>query len=411
PRRYRPQKDYLKLVSLGRRSALADRFGLAPAGPLMWRWKDHIDRKFMARFTDLPDMPGPNLPRHHTSALAEAIQGAPMCGGCGAKVGRDTLRAALGTPRHQRPDITPLPGDDAALMTTGTMQQVMTSDHLRALTDDPVLMTRIAAHHALGDIWAMAAQPQAATATLILPRQSDPLMARQLAEIMATAHEVMNDAGAEIVGGHTSVGDELTIGFTLTGLCPNPPVTLQGARPGDHLILTKPIGSGVLMAAEMQRRTPGADVAAAHAQMTTSQGTASTLLAHAHAMTDVTGFGLAGHLLNICDASGCAATLTLSPALFLQGAEALARAGIRSTLYPQNRAQAPYLPGLAAPDEAHRVDLLFDPQTAGGLLAAVPPDRADSTLTALRNAGYPALLIGTITEGPPRLTIAPLSLS
>ncbi|MAY88672.1 MAG: selenide, water dikinase SelD [Pseudooceanicola sp.] len=409
PRRYHPQSDYLKLISLGRKSALADRFGLAPAGRLMWCWKDRIDQRFMARFSDLPKMPRPKLPRNHTSALAEAVGDAPMCGGCGAKVGRDTLRAALGTPRHHRPDITPLPGDDAALMTTGTVQQVMTSDHLRALTDDPVLMTRIAAHHALGDIWAMAAQPQAATATLILPRQSEPLMARQLSEIMATAHEVLRAAGAEIVGGHTSVGDELTIGFTLTGLCPHPPVTLKGARPGDRLILTKPIGSGVLMAGEMQRRASGADVAAAYAQMTHSQGTASALLAHAHAMTDVTGFGLAGHLLNICDAAGCAATLTLSPALFLPGAEALARAGIRSTLYPQNRAQAPYLPGLAAPDDVHRIDLLFDPQTAGGLLAAVHPDTAQPTLAALLKAGYPALLIGTIADGPPRLTIAPAS--
>lgn len=235
-RRYVPQKDYLKLISLGRKSALAERMGRSFSGPLMWTWKDRIDQGFMDRFRDLPQMPLSPVPWDHAAGLVETLGPKPMCGGCGAKVGRDALQSALAhLPAPVRTDITPLPGDDAALMTTGGVRQVMTSDHLRGFTIDPVQMTRIAAVHALGDIWAMGAAPQAATATIILPRLSATLQRRTLTEIMTTAHEVMRAAGADIVGGHSSVGDELTIGFTLTGLCETAPITLSGGQPAMRL--------------------------------------------------------------------------------------------------------------------------------------------------------------------------------
>lgn len=154
---------------------------------------------------------------------------------CGAKVGGSALKESLRSlPGTYREDITPLPGDDAALLTTGGKKQVLSTDHLRAFTLDPVVMTRIAAVHALGDIWAMGANPQAATANLILPKMSANLQARTLREMMATATEVMRDAGAEIVGGHTSLGAELTVGFSVTGLCDDAPITLAGGKLGTH---------------------------------------------------------------------------------------------------------------------------------------------------------------------------------
>jgi selenide,water dikinase len=290
-----------------------------------------------------------------------------------------------------------LPGDDAAVLRTGGVRQVITTDHLRAVTADPVLMTRIAAIHALGDIWAMGATPQAATVSLILPRLSPVLQARTLAEIMATADEVMAEAGAAIAGGHTSLGEELTIGFTLTGLCERDPVTLAGAQAGDVLILTKPLGSGVILAAEMRGLADGADVAACHASMVQPQAQASAILSTAHAMTDVTGFGLAGHLAGICDASGVGAVIELAAVPLLPGAKALAEKGVRSSLWPDNRAGAGTVFGAAGPVG----DLLFDPQTCGGLLAAVPPDQAETTLRALTEAGYRAAIIGELTPGDP----------
>lgn len=390
---YRPQRDYLKLISMGGKTALAERLGTALQGGVMWQWKDHIDQTFMNRFRDLPQMPIAKLPREHAAGLAEAVGDKPMCGGCGAKVGRNTLRQVLSPMVSTRSDMTPLPGDDAALMQTGGVQQVMTSDHLRSVTDDPVVMTRIAAVHALGDIWAMGAEPQAATVTLILPRLSPDLQHRTLAEIMSSAATVMQAAGAEIVGGHTSVGDELTIGFTLTGLCPRPPITLSGGKPGDALIVTKPIGSGVIMAAEMAGQARGEWVATALEHMTQPQAEAARILSKAHAMTDVTGFGLAGHLHGMTEASGCGAEIDLASIPTLPGAEELAHQGIRSTLFPENRSLLPLLPS------GGKADLLYDPQTAGGLLAAVPQDEADGLLVQLRNAGYPAAKFGKMTSG------------
>ena len=378
-RPYKPQRDYLKLISLGEKSALAEKFGTARKGPLLWKLKDHIDRKFMRQFDELPKMPAPQIPRTAALGLAEALGDKPMCGGCGAKVGRAALQTVL----------TDHFGDDAAEVQPG---QVMTTDHLRSLTHDPVLMARIAAVHALGDIWAMGAQPQAATASIILPRMSADLQQRTLAEIMAAASEVMLDAGARIIGGHTSLGDELTIGFTVTGLTDRP-ITLAGAQPGDALILTKPIGSGTIMAAEMAGQARGADVIACLELMMQAQGQAAAILRDAHAMTDVTGFGLAGHLRGICDASGAGARLVLDAIPVMQGARALCDAGVRSSLFADNQAGAGVIDGPA-------FDLLYDPQTAGGLLAAVAGADAQTLLQKLQSAGYAVAIIGEITIGP-----------
>ncbi|WP_439154055.1 selenide, water dikinase SelD [Yoonia sp.] len=378
-RPYKPQNDYLKLVSLGGKYALAEKFGTARQGSLLWRLKDHIDRKFMRQFDELPAMPAVKAPRKAALGLVEALGDKPMCGGCGAKVGRAALQDVLAD----------YFGDDAAMVQPG---QVMTTDHLRSLTPDPVMMARIAAVHALGDIWAMGAAPQAATASIILPRMSAELQQRTLAEIMQAAALVMTEAGATIIGGHTSLGDELTIGFTITGLTETP-ITLGGARPGDALILTKPIGSGTIMAAEMAGQARGADVIACLDLMVQSQGQAADILRDAYAMTDVTGFALAGHLRGMCDASGTGAEVMLDQIPLMPGAAELSQAGVRSSLFADNAAGAGVIAGA-------NFDLLYDPQTAGGLLAAVSPAAADATLARLKSAGYTAAIIGEITHVP-----------
>jgi len=394
---YAPQRDYLKLVSLGGKAALAEKWGMAAGGPAFWRWKDRIDRRFMDRLNDLPAMPRPRPPRPAARGVRDAMGEAPLCGGCGAKVGRGVLGAALAPLAATRADVDRLPGDDAAVLLTGGVQQVITTDHLRAVTEDPVLMTRIAALHALGDIWAMGARPQAALVSLILPRMSAELQARTLAEIMATAAAVMADAGAAIAGGHTTQGDEMTIGFTLTGLCDAAPVMLAGGQAGDVLILTRPVGSGVILAAEMRLKARGSTVAAVLDTMTRPQGDAAGILRAAHAMTDVTGFGLAGHLGGMCAASGVGAEVVLADVPLYDGALELAEKGIRSTLWADNRAGS----GPVFGAEGARGDLMLDPQTCGGLLAAVPPDRADGMLAALTGAGHTAAVIGRLVAGDP----------
>lgn len=389
-RPFAPQKDYLKLISLGDKAALADKWGRVFHGPAVWRLKNRIDAQFMNRFTHLPAMDTYVPPKSPvTDGLLAALDGGkPMCSGCGAKVGRGVLNGVVA-------GLLDAPGDDAAVLKMGKIRQVISTDHLAAVTHDHAVMTRIAAVHALGDIWAMGATPQAALTSLILPRMSPDLQQRTLAEIMAVAREVMEDAGAKIVGGHTSMGDSLTIGFSVTGLCEHAPIGLNGAKVGDVLILTKPIGSGTILAAEMAGEARGADVSACFEAMGQGQGVASMILAKAHAMTDVTGFGLAGHLAGICEASGLGAEVILDDVTFLSGAVALAENGTRSSLYDDNRSGS----GPVFGAEGARGALLFDPQTAGGLLAAIPARGAKGVLKKLREAGYPAVQIGVMIEG------------
>ncbi len=394
-RAYVPQRDYLKLISLGAQDALAEKWGAVVSGPMLWRWKDQIDRKFMDQFEDLPKMGLPAIPAEHADGLRDAMGDKPMCGGCGAKVGPATLKDALASlPAPVRDDVTRMPGDDAGVITIGSSKQVITTDHLRAFVADPYLTTKIAATHALGDIWAMGASPQAATVNLILPQASDKLHHRMMVEIMAAAQEVLTRAGADIVGGHTSVGAELTVGFTLTGLSDATPIGLDGSQPGDALIITKPVGSGVLMAASMARLARGEHVVAALELMSQGQAKAAEILCDAHAMTDVTGFGLAGHLQGICQASAIGAEVDLAAVPLMQGALDLARLGVRSTLFAANRQGA-----TASDTDTPMLDLMYDPQTAGGLLAAYPADKADDGLARLKAAGYNAAIIGRTTSG------------
>lgn len=408
-RPYNPQRDYLKLVSTGGRGAVADKFGLRSGGAWLWRLKDRIDRKFMAMFETYPAMSAPPLLRDAALGLAQALGDKPLCGGCGAKVGPGALTAALaGLPAPQHADTLSGPGDDAALLRHGGQVQAITTDHLRAFSEDPALMARLTALHALGDIWAMGAQPQAALAQITLPRLSEPLQARSLAEILHAANAVFRAAGADIVGGHTSTGDELTIGFTVTGLAARP-ITKAGGRPGDAIVLVKPLGTGTVLAAEMaMARLPGMilgeAVAATLACMAQPQGEAAAILApHAGAMTDVTGFGLAGHLLEILRASGCAAELSLAAIPFLPGAVALAAAGHGSSLLPANLAAVTWAMD-ARPGPSTL--LLSDPQTCGPLLATVPAPQAKVLVQALHRTGFAeAACIGTLTPGAPFLTV------
>lgn len=386
-RPYHPQKDYLKLISLGGKSALAEKLGTARRGALLWKWKNHIDRKFMNQFENLPAMEH-TLPLRVADGVKDALGDAPLCGGCGAKVGRGALQNALSTlPPSPRDDIVALPGDDAAVLKTGGEMQILTTDHLSAVTDDPSLMARIATLHALGDVRAMGAEAQAAVLSLTLPRMSPTLQRRSVAEITQAVAQTLARSGAALVGGHTTMGDTLTIGLSITGLLDRAPITLAGAKVGDVLVLTKPIGTGTILAAEMRRVARGGDVLACLDMMATDECDIARRLEGAQAMTDVTGFGLAGHLAGMCEASGVGATVRLDDVPLLDGALDLAEAGIRSSIYPDNRLDV----RITAPDTA-RAALMYDPQTCGGLLASL--SRKDAA-----GLTHPCTIIGEITDG------------
>lgn len=384
PKTYSPQTDYLKLISTGSKTAAMDRNGLSLHGALLWRWKDHIDRKFMDSLTDLPVMRDDTPDEAATDAIADRA----LCGGCGAKAGRQTLRAALADlPAPARGDVLLGAGDDAGLLAHGGGVQAITTDTLRGFTDDPYLLAHVAAVHALGDVWAMGARPQAAVLTVTLPRMTAPLEARTLAEITRAVSDILTDAGAALVGGHTGLGAELSVGLTVTGLADRA-VRATGAKAGDVLVLTKPLGTGTILAGEMAGLARGADVAACWTSMTRSLAGASAILAPAAtAMTDVTGFGLAAHAEGFGEA-GIRPVWDLDALPFLPGALDLARAGVRSSLYAHNG-------GPAAPT-GPREALLYDPQTAGGLLAAVPPGDIEAILARMKEAEEPAWVIGKL---------------
>ncbi len=399
---YRSQKDHLKLVGLSGDQAMAEKWGLALRGRPLWAWKQLIDRRFMARFAALPAMAAPATRTGPAAlGLAELEARDPLCGGCGSKVGSATLHAALArlAPPLRR-DVLRGAGDDAAVLGWGPGgaggAQVITCDHFRGFTEDPYVFARIVAEHAMGDVWAMGAAPQAALASIVLPPMSDAKQDETLSEILAAMQAVLRDAGADLVGGHTSVGAELILGLTVTGLTgKRPPIGLDGARAGDLLILTKPIGVGTVLAAEMRGLAKGEWVAAALRQMLASSGAASARLRDgATAITDVTGFGLAGHLQAMAQASAVRAELWLNAIAWADGAVDLAAKGVRSSLYRQNAQLM-----VDASDTARgepSFPLLFDPQTAGGLLAAVPAPAAKPMLESLRAAGGGGWLVGRI---------------
>jgi selenide,water dikinase len=400
---YTPQTDYLKLISAGDKSAVAEKHSVTLSGRWLWSLKDRIDSDFMTRLQDLPAMAPPSAPALH--ALDDEAEGREemLCGGCGSKVGRDVLAEALAARRPAtRADTLAGVGDDAAVLQTGGRLQVISTDHLRAFTQDPYLLAQIAAVHALGDVWAMGAEPQAALLSITLPRMSERMQAATLSEIVAAVSLVLAEAGADLVGGHTSLGQELSVGLTVTGLLDRAAIGLAGARPGDALVLTKPIGTGVILAAEMRGLARGSDVANAISSMKRPLGAASRLLAPAaHAMTDVTGFGLAGHLMSLLEASGAAARLTLADMPVLPGAESLSAQQVRSSIW---RANARLDARVSRPASALS-DLIHDPQTAGGLLAAVPGAQVPRLLAEFQAAGELVFVIGRIEAGAPHISV------
>ena len=279
---------------------------------------------------------------------------------------------------------------------------VQTVDFFRAFIDDPWLFGRIAANHALGDIFAMGAEAQSATAIVTVPPGLESKVEDTVFQMMAGAVSVLNAAGCALVGGHTGEGRELALGFAINGLIDETLANVMqkgGMRPGDVLILTKPIGTGTLFAAHARLQAAGRWIDAALESMQVSNRAAvPCLAAHgATACTDLTGFGLLGHLVEMTRASGVDAELELSALPLLDGAVDTVAAGILSSLQPANVRLRRALRDPEAFVDHPRYPLLFDPQTAGGLLASVPAEAAEACLAELRGLGYPqAVRVGRI---------------
>ena len=407
-RPFKPQRKALYLVSTGERNAIGTRNGIVVGGAWVWRWKDWIDRRFMDKFNKLPEMPQTAVapsPVADRQAMRDISAIAMRCGGCGAKVGATVLTRALGgiVPEPRADVVLGLDSpDDAAVVDTGGERlSVQTVDYFRAIVDDPYTFGKIAANHSLGDIYAMGGEPQSALAIATVPYGLEDKVEADLSAMMFGANEVLRDAGCALVGGHTSEGAELALGFAVNGLVARDAATRKGGlQPGDTLILTKPIGTGTLLAADMRGKAKARWVMGAIAHMLRSNRAAAEILRrhNVHAATDVTGFGLLGHLIEMVRVSDVDVTIAPDRVPLLDGARETVANGIFSSLQPQNVRLRRSVRNLDRASAHPLYPLLFDPQTAGGLLAAVPSSEANACIAALRAAGYAeAAAIGTVS--------------
>jgi selenide,water dikinase len=378
---WKPQRDALAILGLGHGRAVAWRNGIALQGRKIWWLKDRIDRRWMRMYTEMRMPANPDDPMR--------------CGGCGAKVSAEVLAGALASlPPTENPDLLTTLDDAAVLKPPLGKLLVQSVDHFRAFLDDPFVFGQIAAAHALSDLYAMGAEPWTALAIASVPYAESRKMRAELSAMLQGATEILRADGCALVGGHSAEATETALGFAVTGLVDSGRILRKGGlQPGDQLILTKPLGTGIVLAGHMRGNARAQWLIAAIDSMRTTNASAVRIAMayRPRAGTDITGFGLAGHLLEMLEASGVAAVLRLEAIPALPGARALAAYGIESTLAPDNRRALGH-----APDTA----LLVDPQTSGGLLLGLPANRASDCLQALRDSGLNAAIIGEVEPAP-----------
>jgi len=383
---YKPQDRFLSLVSTGDKYAVASRNERSFSGAWVWRWKDWIDRRFMRRFNDLPTM---HL-QPQTGLLAE-FDDQMQCGGCGSKISAVLLSEVLD-------ELGLKVRDDAAVYEVPSGKTMLHSiDYFKSFIDDPYDFARIAVTHALGDIYAMGGQPVTALALVTVPYGKPSFVKSMLEQLLRGAKHQLDEDNVDLVGGHTTEGAELSIGFSVNGIVDEGAILEKsGLKPDQALILTKAIGTGTLFASDMQHKAKGLWISAALISMRQSNQQALKVLKQhgASACTDVTGFGLAGHLQEMLAASECGVELSLDTLPVLTGSEQTIKT-TTSTLHEGNRQSV-----FAIPRSTHQYyELLFDPQTSGGLLASVPEAEWESCVADLLDAGYEsACRIGTIKQ-------------
>ena len=420
---YKPQKRFLKLLNTGDGSAIGEYAGHYFRGRLMWWLKDRIDGKFM-------DMYQNYRPMMRSADVEDASNHRPMrCAGCGGKIGSSILSRALARLEVPPSDDVLVglaePDDVAVIQPRGGKPIATTVDFFAAPLDDPYLVGRMAALHAVSDVLAKGARPIAALAMATLPLGSPRKQEQLLYEFLAGGLAELKPLGATLAGGHTIEGPQFTVGFTILASQDRPARTKGGLQAGDKLILTKPLGTGVLLAAHMQARLKAEWYQPLLDAMLRSNQPAAELLDKYDvlAATDVTGFGLAGHLLEMLRAADLAAEIDLASVPLLPGAAELFKEGLESTLAPENRGVEAemdisqsltlmgWIGGLDAvavwgekrEDVSHWLRehaafaALFDPQTCGGLLIATTAEQTESLMKELKQVGDArAAVVGSV---------------
>ena len=336
------------------------------------------------------------------------------CGGCAAKLGADLLADALSglgaeatadAPGALIAGLTP-PDDGAVYRISDDLAIIGTLDFFPPLVDDPRTFGEIAAANAVSDVFAMGGRVLFALSIAAFP---EDLPRDVLAEIFAGASAKVREAGGTLAGGHTIRDPEPKYGLAVIGAAhPGRLLRKGGARPGDQLILTKRLGTGILVSGARQSKTSEADLKVAIDQMRTLNRAASEVLVEhgVVAATDVTGFGLLGHALEMARASGTRFAFEAAALPALPGAIELARRGVETGGATHNRRFVTPALAVAEGVPAELVTLAYDPQTSGGLLVAVEPERLDEVEGALVRANVTHWRIGQVEAATePALTL------
>jgi len=334
-------------------------------------------------------------------------------GGCGCKLSPAVLREIMA----KMPAAGVFPNlmvgtetsDDAAVWRLNDSQAlVATTDFFMPVVDDPFQFGRIAATNALSDIYAMGGTPILALAIVGMPVDRMPV--EMIQAILAGGAAVCAAAGVPVAGGHSIDSVEPIYGLVALGLVhPDRLLKNSGGRAGDRLILTKPLGVGVYSAALKQDRldAEGYDALIASTTQLNTVGRDLAGMAGVHAVTDVTGFGLAGHALEMARGAGLTARISAGAAPLHPGVEALARAGVRTGAAVRNWASYGQAVRLPEGFEDWRRDLMCDPQTSGGLLIAAAPEAAEAVMALAHNQGFvKCAIVGDLVEGPEEVVIS-----
>ena len=393
--RFKPQQRVLSLIALGEQTALGYKGPFWGWGRSLWRLKRRIDYKFLDSFKNLPLMTPPSV------SNGEALDPNMQCRGCGAKVASSILSEVLS---ELDPDGGRVLDDSAVLTPPAGELMIQSVDAFRPIIDDPYVLAKIAVVHAVSDIYAMGGRVGPIMVNLTLPYGSESITRSLLQQVMAGVLSQTKAEGGQLVGGHTAEGLELNITVSVTGWAPPDDIkTSRGTQLDDHLVLTKALGTGTLFAASMRGQAAPSWISHAVAMMLQSNRPAGALIAarSVHAVTDVTGFGLAGHLQGML-AAGQGVDLTLPHLPVLNGAlTSLSELGVYSTAHDKNQRAATLVrtQDFSDPELLARQSLLFDPQTSGGLLISVAPDASQDLVARLKASGFDqAAVIGRITD-------------
>lgn len=394
---YDPQRRFLKLINTADGKSIAEYGSWSGYSSWWWRLKDRIDSNFMAKYQDYEPMP-------MTASESDPSEPEMRCLGCGGKIGSQLLSEALSeldVPSHEDVEIGLDQPDDAAVIRTHNNQVTVTTDFFASPLDDPYLAGRIALLNSASDCFVMGAQPTAALAMVQIPVGHPRAQLQVMRELMAGSVKELRNMNATLAGGHSIEGPRTTIGFTVLGRQLADPKTKGMLQPGDLLICSKPLGTGVALAALMQSRLKAEYFQPLIEMMLASNQIALRLIREASvsAITDITGFGLVGHLAEMLNASQVSARITMSDIPLLPGCQALLNGGVESTLADDNRGVAKKIDLQMEDVNAAAYASLFDPQTSGGLLIGVAEEKSTKVLSLLHDAGFAmARVIGNVSD-------------